>query len=83
MREKELHLVGNPSTGMRSANRDAMGHGEAEGVLRRREGTTRGSSAAGVACRGKSAMGYALVLVGLFWIARAVALVLSVWEVSK
>ncbi len=33
--------------------------------------------------RGKSAMGYALILVGLFWIARAVALVLSVWEVSK
>lgn len=83
MREKELHLVGNTSTGMRGENRDAMGQGETPGLLRRREEATRGSGAAGTARRGKSAMGIALTPAGWFWISYAVGLVLIVLEVAK
>jgi hypothetical protein len=83
MREKELHVVGNPSAGMRSANRDAMGQGEAAVVLRRREEAPRGSGAARPPRRVKSAVGHALTFAGWFWLGYAVGLVLIVLEVAK
>lgn len=83
MREKELHVVGNPSAGMRSANRDAMGHGTPPGLLRGREEAARGAGDEGTARRGKSAMGYALTFAGWFWIGYVVGIVLIVLELAK
>lgn len=83
MREKELHVVGDVSTGMRGKGGDAMGTGEAAGLLRRCEETPGRDGAASTGRRGKTAMGIALTVAGWFWIGYFVGLVLIVLEVWR
>ncbi len=83
MREKELHVVGDVSTGMRGKGGDAMGTGESEWLLRRCEETPWREGAAGAGRRRKTAMGIALTVAGWFWIGYFVGLVLIVLEVWR
>ena len=83
MREKELHMVGNPSARVRGEVVDSETIGRTESVLRPGDEAPRTGSARRAARRGKSAMGHALTFAGWFWLGFAVGLVLRVWEVWK
>lgn len=83
MREKELHMVGNPSARVRGEVVDTETIGRAESVLRPGAEEPRTDGSRRAARRGKSAMGHALTFAGWFWIGYAVGLVLMAWEVWK
>lgn len=83
MREKELHVVGNQSAGMRGEMVDTETIGRAESVLRPGDEEPRTEGARRSARRGKSAMGNALTFAGWFWICYAISIVLIVLELWK
>jgi len=83
MREKELHVVGNPSARMRGEMVDSETIGREKIVLRPGAEEPRTEGARRAARRGKSTMGHALTAAGWFWLGYAVGLVLIVLEVAK
>lgn len=83
MREKDLHVVGNPSARVRGEGADTETIGRSESVLQQGSEEPWAEGARRAARRGQSAMGHALNAAGWFWIGYVASLVLIVLLVCK